>query len=396
MSVRVVAPPDRSNAWEDRPRCRRIRTDVSPAAGLSASYLDSAEKHRTQLIEDVLVLTPIEVLGERILNHSPTRLGPPGDPHLVWRFGVGDRRVMLLGARDSPQPQFDRQAPKLVSGLIQGLDASGAEVGVVQALFACFLITERYGRKALDGVTILVPNGSTVGPSPSRALIEMEARGHDAVLALTPSGPGGALTITRPGSARYELDITGQSQSAIRHQATSVGAGLELAAQIPRIAALSNTVVGTTVVVTDGQFGTVGTGTSVSGQLSVDVRARSIEELARVDGAIRGLRPVVRGVALRVYGGIDLSPMDIDASAELFMLACRAARALDIATPDGSALDAVSDANITAALGIPTLDGLGAARAGRSSAELRVEAECVTGRTALLAEIIDTLARAKF
>ena len=386
MSVPIVAPAVRSDAWENRSRCRRIRANVASDATLSSSYLDAVEKRRAQMIAEALVPTPIEELGERILDHSPTWLGLTEESILTWSLGVGERRVLLLGASDKGQSsRVDRNSPKLVGGVIRGLGAAGAKLGVVQALFACSLVAERHGPGALDGVTLLVPSAGAFGSVSSRALIEAEARDHEAVLALNPSGPRGSLTIARSGSARYEVVITGQTQCA--------DAGFELAAQIPRIAALSNSVIGTTVVATDGQFGAVGSKCSVSAILSIDVRARSVDELMRVDGAIRGLRSAVRGAALEIHGGLDRSPMDIGVSAELFMLAGRAARALGIPAPDGVALDDASEANIAAALGIPTLDGFGAARANDSPAELRVEAECVTGRTALLAEMIDTLVR---
>lgn len=378
-------PWTRTDSAANQTRCRRIRPDQQIAAYVSPTYFDVIEKRRTQLMTEVLSRGAVSGLGPRLLGISPRRTSSAGSRLLVWRFGDGERSVMLFGARDTnpPRPNADEHAPKLVGGMVRGLGNLESKVGMVQAFFACSAIAEQYGVAALDGVTVVMVSGDASGSGLSPALIEEEVQGHRAVLALSPSGPGGALTIARPGSANYAVDICVQGEDA----------AFELAEKICSITALSTAALGTSVVVTGGQTVPVLSRIPVNERLSVEVRARSVDELERVDSVLRSLRPAVGGTVIRVSGGRERVPMHIGSSAELFMLACRSARALDLPEPDGLSLDEASYANVAAELGFPTLDGLGAPRVDKISAELRVDADCLVGRTALLAKMIDTLAR---
>jgi glutamate carboxypeptidase len=118
------------------------------------------------------------------------------------------------------------------------------------------------------------------------------------------------------------------------------------------------------------------------------VRAMSIAELERVDAAMRALRPVLADARLEIAGGLDRPPLEADMSAELFRLAVDLAASIGIDKLRGTSVGGGSDGNLTAALGIPTLDGLGAVGDGIHASHEHVIIDELPRRTALIALLV--------
>jgi glutamate carboxypeptidase len=126
-------------------------------------------------------------------------------------------------------------------------------------------------------------------------------------------------------------------------------------------------------------------------ELNVDVRARSLAELLRVDGFLRALTPVDPRVTLTIEGGINRPPLEEAQSRTLFKLA------RDVATAEGStplaaaATSGGSDGNFTAGLGIPTLDGLGPLGDGAHARGEWVSLESVITHSVLVSGLIGAI-----
>ncbi|WP_460493621.1 peptidase dimerization domain-containing protein [Dactylosporangium cerinum] len=168
----------------------------------------------------------------------------------------------------------------------------------------------------------------------------------------------GRLKIARKGIAHYSLRVTGRASHAGVAPHLGINAGIELAHQVLRIAALGAPP-DTTVTPTDSSAGTTSNTVPAGARLSVDARAFDPAELARVDAALRGLRPVLPGAELLVELGPSRPAMPASASAAMFALAQRVGLELGLPPLVGEAVGGGSDGNLTAGIGVPTLDGLG-------------------------------------
>jgi glutamate carboxypeptidase len=371
--------------------------------------LERAERRLAQLVDDALRLIECESpsndlaalersaalvaeIGADYLGQLPEIIRHGDVPHLRWRLGNGPRRVLVLGHHDTVWPLGSlERIPAVVtvqddgSRIMRGPGCFDMLAGVMQAFAACAVLRER--GDDLDGVTVLITGDEEVGSPSSRALIEAEAAGARACFVLEASGTGGALKTERKGVGRFRLDVTGRAAHSGLDPERGVNAGLELALHLPDIAGLAELEAGTTVVPTSGRIGTAANTVPAHAFVDIDVRARSLEELQRVERALHSLRPHVDGAIVTVDGGINRPPLEASASAELFArateLAARAGRTLT-----GIAVGGASDGNFTAALGVPTLDGLGAVGDGAHADHEHVLVDEIPWRTALLAELI--------
>jgi glutamate carboxypeptidase len=172
-----------------------------------------------------------------------------------------------------------------------------------------------------------------------------------------------------------------------------VNATVELAYQVPRIAALGDARSGTTVTPTSARAGEVHNQVPASAYVDIDVRAISERELRRVDAALRALRAVLPGASLHLDGRIDRGPLPADSSAALYDLAVRCAGEVGISVPGRAVAGGGSDGNFTAAAGLPTLDGLGAVGGNAHAEGEWLDAGHLAGRTALVAQMLQVLAR---
>jgi glutamate carboxypeptidase len=156
---------------------------------------------------------------------------------------------------------------------------------------------------------------------------------------------------------------------------------------------------GTTVTPTVAHAGTVVNAIPDHAVLFLDVRATTLAEMERVDAALRALTASDNlppsGVSVTLEGGINRPPLEAEGSVDLVALCRREARRLGLREPDGVAVGGGSDGNFTAALGIPTLDGLGPTGHGAHGVQEYVEIDSLHERPALVAGMIDVLTGAR-
>lgn len=267
------------------------------------------------------------------------------------------------------------------------LDMKG---GLVIALFAADALA-RAGRLPQQRVVFLWTSDEETGSATSRAAIEREARRSTAVLVLEPaSGLDGRLKTQRKGVGSAEITITGRAAHAGLDPEKGVNALDEMARQIERLARISRPGRGITVIPTVAEAGNRTNVIPATARLVLDLRAGRAADMRAVERKLRGLRAVLPGAKLRVQGGFSRPPLERRASAGLFRQAQQMGRAMGISLNE-AAVGGGSDGNFTAALGVPTLDGLGAVGEGAHSTRENIVIKALPERAALLAGLLATL-----
>lgn len=275
-------------------------------------------------------------------------------PHVHWSGG-GDPRVLILGHHDTvfPLGTLERRPFRVESGHATGPGVFDMLGGLVQAVHGLATLDDR------SGVEILVTADEEVGSRSSRALIEERALACGAVLVFEGAADGGALKTGRKGCGTFQVSVTGRASHAGLEPAAGVNALIEASHQVLDIAALGRPGLGTTVTPTVAFAGTLDNVVPAAATVIVDVRVESADEKARVESAFAALTPHLEGAEISVQGSVGRPPMPESASAGLFAAAKRLLPELE-----GRAVGGGSDGNFTAALGVPTLDGLGAVGGG--------------------------------
>jgi glutamate carboxypeptidase len=326
-------------------------------------------------------------LGTERLGAPPERIVIDGRSHLRWRLGGGPSRVLLLCHHDTVWPlgSLSRRPFQITDGILRGPGCFDMKAGIVLALHALAQLADR------SGLTILVTGDEEIGSPSSRALIEAEAAGCAAALVLEASADGGALKTERKGVSLYEVHAYGKAAHAGLEPELGVNASLELAHQLLAVAAISDAGRGTTVTPTLMSAGTTTNTVPAAGQFAVDVRVPDAAEQDRVDAALRALRPAMDGARLEVTGGPNRPPLESAASAALFARATELAATLGLPPLTCAAVGGGSDGNLTAGVGTPTLDGLGAVGGGAHAEDEHVLIAELPRRAALLAALIADL-----
>jgi glutamate carboxypeptidase len=271
-------------------------------------------------------------------------------------------------------------------GRLQGPGTFDMKGGIALALAA--LEALRATATPHPPITMLWTTDEEIGSATSREAIESEARRSAAVLVLEPALPGGALKTARKGCGEFEVTVHGISAHAGLDPGKGASAIHELATQIAVIERLQDLPRGISVNVGLISGGSRPHVVAEEARATVDVRAPSPAAADAVESAIRALHPARPGTRLTVTGGFERPPMERTAGvASLFARARAVAASLGHDLQEGSA-GGGSDGNFTAALGIPTLDGLGALGDGAHAAHEFIDVPSLPFRAALLAGLL--------
>jgi glutamate carboxypeptidase len=240
---------------------------------------------------------------------------------------------------------------------------------------------------------VLLTADEETGSRSSRTAIEAEARQSEAVLVLEPALPGGAVKTSRKAVGEFELTVRGVAAHAGVDPGSGASAIHELARQVARLELLQDRARGVSVNVGVISGGSRSNVVAAEARASIDARAPGMEDARRVEEAIRALSPVDARTTLSIAGGFDRPPLERSpAVVRLYNMARDVARDLGRTLEEGST-GGGSDGSFTAALGIPTLDGLGAVGDGAHAAHEHVIVSELPWRAALLAGLIDRIAQ---
>ncbi len=306
----------------------------------------------------------------------------------AWRWGPDRPRILLLGHLDTvwPRGTLGRIPFSSDGECLRGPGVFDMKAGAVQGWAALALL----GAAEDDGVGMLLTTDEETGSLASRSVIAEASGGAEAVLVLEPSIDG-ALKTARKGTSWYSLDFAGRAAHAGLDPERGVNALVAAAELALASGGWADASAGTTVTPTMLNSGTTSNTVPAQARLTLDVRAWSTHEQLRVDGAIRAWRPQSVRAGVEAYGGIDRPAMEQSASAALFERAQEAAASLGLGTLEGRSVGGASDGNLTAAAGIPTLDGLGAVGDGAHADHEWASVPAMADRAALLAVLVESL-----
>jgi len=313
----------------------------------------------------------------------------PANPGTLERANPRTRepRILLLGHFDTVWPvgTLARMPLTAADGRLHGPGVFDMKAGIGIAMLATrALIASGLSRR----IVMLWTTDEEVGSGTSRLLIEEEARRSGAVLVLEPSLPGGALKTSRKGCGEYEIVVRGVAAHAGVDPTRGASAIHELARQIVRIEQVQDLQRGVSVNVGRVSGGTRTNVIAEEARAVVDVRAPTAADARHIDGALRALAPVDPRTTVTVQGGIDRPPLErSDRVVRLYRVAQAVAAELGIELTEG-ATGGGSDGNFTAALGVSTLDGLGAIGDGAHALHEHVDVEALPDRAALVAGLV--------
>ncbi len=263
------------------------------------------------------------------------------------------------------------------------------KAGIVQAQFAlqALLQAEIPLRKRL---VFLWTSDEEIGSESSRKFFETEARRSDAVFVLEPSfGPRGLLKTARKGVGEAKLIVHGRASHAGLAPQEGINAIHELARQLARIEGWNDFRLGVTINAGIIEGGTRTNVIPERARAVLDLRALRISDMRAMERRLHALRPFHRGARLEVTGGFGRPPLERKMSAFLFARAKSLAKQMNLSLGECT-VGGGSDGNFTAALGIPTLDGLGAVGDGAHSSREHVLINTMPARAALLAALLAT------
>ncbi len=383
---------------------------------MADAILSFLRSHEADMVDDLRALVSMDspstepALVNRCIDWAAAKLGASGaEVRRVHDDGLADRLVATWsgkGAREDrpalilvhldtvwPADETGRRPFRIEDGKAYGPGVFDMKGGAVQGLWALKALRETGAWPGGLVVTMVVTADEEIGSRQSRALIEAEARKSRLVCVLEPAEPPtGAYKTSRKGVGGFQVQIEGRAAHAGGQPEKGISAVVELAHQTLALAALNDFARGTTVNVGVVHGGSRSNVIPADASASIDLRVRTMAEADRVVPLILGLKPVLDGARVTVTGGVNRPPMErTPAGVALFEAAKRIAADLGFALAE-SASGGASDGNFTAALGVPTIDGMGAVGDGAHALHEQLVVAEMAPRAALLARFLQSQA----
>jgi glutamate carboxypeptidase len=317
--------------------------------------------------------------------------------HLVAEITLPGRRksgqVLALGHGDTVWPLGTlRSMPfRNTNGRLWGPGVLDMKAGIAFFIFAVRALRE-LEIPAPSKVLLQINSDEEVGSESSRELTEKNAAKSKAVLVLEPgTGLAGKLKTARKGVGDFTVTVRGRASHSGVDFTAGASAVVELARQIAKIASFTDLKRGLTVnpgVISGGTRSNV---IAAEARAEVDIRVVKRKDAPALEKKFRALRPFDRRCTIDVSGGLNRPPMERSAEiVKLFRTAQALARELGVEIEE-SMTGGGSDGNFTAALGIPTLDGLGAVGEGAHAPNESILVDRIADRTALIAKLLATV-----
>jgi glutamate carboxypeptidase len=329
----------------------------------------------------------------KVLKHATAGCGLVAE---FWSKSAGPgakarKPLLLLGHIDTVWDvgTLERMPFRIAQGRAYGPGVLDMKSGIVCGLWAIRALQALRVTPA-SPVRFFLNSDEEVSSQAFRKQILAEARGARAVLVLEPAAAGGALKTERKGVGEFRITVHGRSAHAGIDPAAGVNAIAELARQLLRIEKMARPKQGLTLNVGVIQGGTRSNVIPERAWAAVDVRVPRAKDQAVIERKVYGLKPIHPEARLEIRGGVNRPPMEHARAAALFRKARELGREMGMELEEAST-GGGSDGNFTAALGIPTLDGLGGVGDGAHAVHEHIVVRELPRRAALLAALIAEL-----
>lgn len=341
----------------------------------------------------------IDLVSSRITSAGKVKTFPGGrfGRHLRCEFTLPGRKkegqLLVLGHSDTvwPMGTLKNMPWREAEGRLWGPGVLDMKSGIAFFVFAMQMLRE-LDVPVKRKVVLQLNSDEEVGSESSRTLTEDAASKSSAVFVLEPgTGLTGKLKTARKGVGDYTVTVRGRASHAGVDFEAGASAILELARQIERIAGFTNLPRGITVnpgVVAGGTRTNV---VAAEAKVAVDIRVAREKDAPALDKKFKGLKPVDKRCTIQVTGGLNRPPMERTAGVrQLFQTAKSLAAQIGVDLEE-SATGGGSDGNFTAAMGVPTLDGLGGVGEGAHAVNESILVDRIADRTAVLAMLVQAL-----
>jgi glutamate carboxypeptidase len=331
--------------------------------------------------------------GARVRILKSRKLGNVVRAEISPRGRQARGQILVLGHTDTVYPigTLERMPFRIAGGRAWGPGTFDMKGGIVLALFAADALRAA-GVRLRRKLVFLWTGDEEIGSNASRRAIEAEARRSDAVLVLEPPyGVEGRVKTRRKGVGSAEVLVRGRSAHAGINPEDGVNAVHELALQIERLMKMNDPRRGIVVQTTVIDGGTLSNVVPEFARAEVDIRYARVADAKALERKVLNLRPILKGARIEVRGGINRPPLERTAEvAALFYHAQNIARELGFELGEAST-GGGSDGSLTAAMGVPTLDGIGAVGDGAHSSREFVFVRALAQRVAMIAGLMATL-----
>lgn len=340
----------------------------------------------------------VELIADTVspFAHVKTMAGGKFGKHLICEMQLPGARkhgqILALGHSDTVWPLGTlRTMPfRQADGRLWGPGVLDMKAGIAFFIFAVQALRE-LNIAVPHKVALQINSDEEVGSESSRALTEKNAARSQAVFVLEPgTGLAGKLKTARKGVGDFTVTVRGRASHAGVDFQAGASAIVELSRQIERIAQFVNLRRGITVNPGLISGGTRSNVVASEASAEVDIRLMRLKDFPALERKFRALKPFDKRCSIAVTGGLNRPPMERSpAIARLFRTAQKLARELGVEIEE-SLTGGGSDGNFTAAMGVPTLDGLGAVGEGAHAVNESILVDRIADRTALLAKLLTT------
>lgn len=347
---------------------------------------ESFTREKTQV--DILVdfmAAQFQAIGAPSINRFPQ--AAVGDFLLAkWNEGAAGKPFLFLVHVDTVHPigALDTMPIKIEDGRFFGPGSLDMKAGIVIALEAIRALHD-HDQLPDRPIHFLLTTDEEIGSPFSEALIKEQAAGCELALVMEPATKEGAIKTWRKGGGKYTLTVEGRAAHAGIAPQEGINAIIEFARQALEINRLNDLKYGTSVSITMVEGGSAGNVIPARVRAHIDTRVMTLEAMNRTHDALTSLYPKMPGAIVNCLRGSHRPPMERRPC--LFERAAAIGERHGVTIYEGGT-GGGSDGNFTAAMGVPTLDGLGAHGDGAHAAHEHVIIDSLPRQAALIAAIL--------
>jgi glutamate carboxypeptidase len=332
-----------------------------------------------QACQDVIKLA--SEIATKVLG-TPAEIRDVNGRPVFW-WGASNPEVVVLAHLDTVWPK----GSFIPLWKVEGTKATGPGIFDMKAGF----IQALYAMKGITGsVALVATTDEETGSATSKEFIKQISSQAKAVLVLEAS-LNGMVKTGRKGTAMYQIKIHGKASHAGLEPEKGINSTVEIAHAIIAVAGLENKEHGTTVVPTMLRAGNTTNTVPDLAVLDIDIRSYSMDDLKRVDAAIRNLMAVNADTRYEITGGFNRPPLETSSTMALYERAEKVAKELGMPHLGHASVGGASDGNFAAAAGAQVLDGLGAIGDGAHAAHEWVDISTLEIRSTFLNALIKDL-----